>query len=94
MKLQISQSSITEFEIPVPSFWKQGNEIRGLLSETDYRNIYEHDDTKTFIVNHPNRHQADIHSAFKSWEPISEDEFMERFNEFLKSISLTPILKP
>ena len=92
MKITIEQKTETTIEIPVPSFWKSGDEIRAILDEKTYCSAYRCMDLTIIKHRDPVGATDEISSAYNNYTSISEEEFFSIYNDILESISLTPKL--
>lgn len=96
IKITLEEKVSKEIEIELPAFFRSpdGIEYIAVLSETDYREVWE---LKEMLLVKA-RSAADCHDAIsaavKNYERISEVEFFTRWDEALESLSLTPKLKP
>lgn len=98
MKLETTVTEKYEIEIPTPSFYKDNscsksiNDMRGILDEKTYCQIWE-SEARTCVVNADvSMMKSEIVEAFKKWQPISEEEFIAAYDRALHFLSLTPEL--
>ena len=81
-----------ETTIEAPAFWKRKNDYVALIDE-DTAIAFYHSESLTAIRHaSPDTLKADITDAHKDFDLCDETEWMEKYAEVLKSISLKPVL--
>jgi hypothetical protein len=95
MKLQLTTTQTIETTMETPAYYRSpnGNEYRGILSDNDYREFFKIEETIFLKATGCGLNRKAIETAFLEWEKISELEFMEKWDEVLEQLSLTPKLK-
>jgi pilus assembly protein TadC len=91
MKVTITTKETKEVEIPTPVFWRRtdGIELRAILSDNDYREIYNRPDFLFIKSGNPAISISLIQEAYNNWELISELEFMTAWDDAFEKLSLT-----
>lgn len=84
------------FEIPVPFFAKTKDESEyiGLLNEKTIVEVFKCGDL-TIVKNKSSSAmfaREDLVKAFQTWLPCTEEEFLDKYESVVASISLRPIL--
>ena len=98
MKIETTKTEKQIIEIPVPSFYKDGNcsetisDLLGVLDEKTIVRVFE-SQRRTSVTNFDTSlDTGDIVDAYLKWTPITEDQFFTAYNRALHSLSLTPEL--
>jgi hypothetical protein len=98
IKVETTQSQKQTIEIPVPSFYKDTsctesiNDMLGLIDKDTFVRVWE-SQRRTFVENSDIAlSESNLVTAFNSWTPITEEEFLTAYDRALKSMSLTPEL--
>lgn len=94
MKFTTTQTAKTEIEIPVPSFYKDGNcsesitDLIGILDENTIIKVYE--STRRTCVQNMDLYlgESDIVYAHIHWTPIAKDVFLYHHSRALHSMLL------
>ena len=94
MLLKTSTTKEIEIDVPIPSFFRQNGYHRAILSETDYRQIFDLAGRVSVSMDDINSlgNKRDIVESFEYWEKISEEEFYQKWQSVLASMSLSPVL--
>lgn len=94
MKLKTRQTTETEIEIPVPSFYKSksSNDYIGILDEQTIISFYIAPDFSLIKNGKPLVLDNELVSAFLNYDKIDELEFCTKHIEILESFSLEPKL--
>lgn len=95
MKISISKTHTEEVTIPVPSFWKSGNEryYTALVDEKTAITLNLYSDGSTYIKHGSPEDcvlKSEIAKAHNEHTICTEDEFMSTYNHALWMISLEP----
>lgn len=99
MKLKTNYTEEREVEIVLPFFRMQKSnydngwvEYRGVLPDETYVNIFNTTDHSTIRHLKADRAESEVLSSYKTWQEITEAEFLEAHQKALDSLSLVPKL--
>lgn len=98
MKLQISQFSKREIELPLPVFFKDNSEsiidIVAVLDEDTMIRVWDYPGNRVFIENGNVKNYNDaIVKIYEKYQLATEEEFFTAFNRAYTQLSLTPRLQ-
>lgn len=99
MKLQISQVSQREVELPLPAFFKDNKgtitDLVGILDEDTMIQVWDYPGNRVVIENcNAKLVDARIVDFYQRYELATEEEFFAAYNRAYAQLSLTPKLRP
>lgn len=99
MKLQISQFSQKEIELPLPAFFKDNSasitDIVAILDEDTMVRVWDYPGNRVWIENGNAKNYNDaIVKVYEKYQLATEEEFFTAFNRAYAQLSLTPKLQP
>lgn len=99
MKLQISQFTKREIELPLPAFFKDNSaaitDIVAILNEDTMVRVWDYPGNRTWIENGSVKNYNDVIAKFyETYQLATEEEFFAAFNRAYSQLSLTPKLQP
>ena len=95
MQISIPKQTTEMVHIAVPSFYKYFNRYIGVIDENTLVTFVQH----SFVTEMSNYKLPDNGTVWlestqdKNTELITEDEFFEAYDQALKQLTITPILK-
>lgn len=94
MELTIKKEVEETIHLDIPCFFKLQNEQKylAILSEEQVISIINRDGWKSYQNADSWLFKSDIKTALTEWVKIDEREFLEAHEQFLKSLSLEPVL--
>ena len=92
MKLQIKITESKEIEIYFPLFTKSNNMFTGMIDEENIITLLHTESFKAIQAGTAENFGIRIQYAVNE-EKITEEEFFEKYNAVLESLSLIPTLK-
>jgi hypothetical protein len=92
MTIKVKKETEQEITVTPPMFWKSGDTYTALLDESTAINFYIGKDYTAIQHATPEELKLRIEIAHNYFSLCAESEWMEKYNEVLKSISLQPIL--
>ena len=92
MTINIPKTIEQETTVPIPSFWRNGSDFVAIVDDDTAIALYA--GSRLTCIRHadPEILRADIITAHSKWDLCEEVDFMEKYAEALKSISLKPVL--
>jgi hypothetical protein len=92
MTIKVKKETEQEITVTPPMFWKYGHKYTALIEEDTAISFYNGSHLFTIRHSSPDFLGDEIEEAINYGNLCSESEWMEKYNEVLKSISLQPIL--
>lgn len=94
LTISIETKSTKEVEIPVPCFLrsKSGQDYIALIDENTVVSVYESDSLKTVSNKELWLGKSDLANAWETFNSCTEQEFLEKYDAVIESISLHPKL--
>jgi hypothetical protein len=94
MTITTTKTVTEERVIPVPSFWKNGNTIYGLIDENNLYQVFCIDDYHNLLNCVPSSNQPLVSSYHeKTSELITEEQFFSAYSEAREATNLEPQIK-
>ena len=95
MEITITKQHTQTINIPVPCYWTNGLRTIGLIDEKTVVSFVNYAD-KTEVIGasfEAMKMWIESTQTDASWELMTEDDFFEAYDNAIKSITITPILK-
>lgn len=96
MKIKTSITEQIEMDITLPFFRKDNSysseKYIAVLDEKTQITVFHNELRSHISLDVPSTNDSDLAKAYKTWEEVSEGEFLAFHEKILKSLSLTPQL--
>lgn len=95
MEITITKQHTHTINIPIPCFWSNGLRTIGLIDEKTVVSFVSYAGKTEVVSSTFDAMKMWIESTQTdaSWELMTEDDFFEAYDNAMKSITITPILK-